>query len=47
MSGIYTVSIIFLLFIIYNYLYVYEGFESASYTSSINSLLTGNKWVNP
>ena len=47
MSGIYTVSIIFLLFIIYNYLYAYEGFESASYTSSINSLLTGNKWVNP
>ena len=47
MNGIYTVSIIFLLFIIYNYLYAYEGFETTAYTSSINSLLTGNKWVNP
>ena len=48
MNGIYIVFIIFILFILYNYLYIYEeSFESTSYTSSINNLLTGNKWINP
>ena len=36
-----------MLFMLYSYLYVYEeSFESSSYTSSINNLLSGNKWVN-
>jgi hypothetical protein len=48
MKEIHVILIIFMLFILYNYFYVYkrEPFESTSYTKSIKDLLESGKFNN-